>query len=337
MRILAGDIGGTHARLVYLDDDPDHPARHSGSYACADYPGLVAVIEAFLSKHAVDKCFDAVSLAVAGPVFAGGAAITNLPWKISVDSIASRLGTKNLFLINDLSAMAWAVPGLQPDGVALLQAGSGQPAIQPRAAVVGVGTGLGAAELIWSGAHLTVLSSEAGHAGFAPATAEQEQLLAWLHRRHDHVSVEMLLSGRGIHRLYRFFRDELGVSESGRLAARIAQADDPAALISGRALAADDALCCRTLACFVEILGAAVGDIALHYFPLNAIYLAGGVVAGVAPLLKDDRFLLALARKGPMESHLRRLSVYLITSATAGLDGAVAYARQRCAQDSDLS
>jgi len=326
MRILAGDIGGTHARLIYVDDDPGCPVRHSGSYACAGYPGLMHVIEAFLSQHAIDKSFDAVCLAVAGPVFAGKVAITNLPWDIFDDRLAAHLGTRNLFLINDLVAVAWAVPGLQPDGIVLLQAGPDQASILRRAAVVGVGTGLGAAELVWSGKQYTVLSSEAGHAGFAAATAEQEQLLAWLHQRHDHVSVEMLLSGNGIRRLYRFFRDVLGVTESSRVAAQIAQADDPAALISRRALAADDELCTRTLACFVEILGAAVGDIALHYFPLNAIYLAGGVVVGIAPLLKDRRFLHALTRKGPMRTHLQKLSVTLIISGTAGLDGAVAYA-----------
>lgn len=330
MRILAGDIGGTHARLIYLDDGPGCPVRYGGSYACADYPEVMPVIEAFLSHHAIDKSFDAVCLAVAGPVFAGEAAITNLPWEISVDRLAAQLGTRNLFLINDLVAVAWAVQGLQPDRIVLLQAGLDQPATPRRAAVVGVGTGLGAAELVWSEGHYAALSSEAGHAGFAPATAEQEQLLAWLHQRHDRVSVEMLLSGNGIHKLYRFFRDVLGVTESSRVAARIAQADDPAALISRRALAADDELCTRTLACFVEILGAAVGDIALHYFPLNAIYLAGGVVAGIAPLLQDHRFLHALTRKGPMRTHLQKLSVTLIMSGTAGLDGAVAYARRQC-------
>ena len=330
MRILAGDIGGTHARLIYVDDNSDCPVRHSGSYACAGYPGLMPVIESFLSHYAIDKSFDAVCLAVAGPVFAGEAVITNLPWEISADRLAAQLGTRNMFLINDLVAVAWAVQGLQPDRIVLLQAGLDQPATPRRAAVVGVGTGLGAAELVWSEGHYTAFSSEAGHAGFAPATVEQEQLLAWLHQRHDRVSVEMLLSGNGIHKLYRFFRDVLGVTESSRVAVQIAQADDPAALISRRALAADDELCTRALACFVEILGAAVGDIALHYFPLNAIYLAGGVVAGIAPLLQDRRFLHALTRKGPMRTHLQKLSVTLIMSGTAGLDGAVAYARRQC-------
>ncbi len=332
MRVLAGDIGGTHARLIYLDDDPACPVRIVTRYASARYDGMDAVIEAFLHQHDIRKPFDVACFAVAGPVVSATVSITNLPWEISTDALRALLATESVFLINDLVALAWAVPELPSEQVVVLQQGERglEPSPPCRAAVVGVGTGLGAAHLVWFRDHYTVFSSEAGHAGFAPATAEQVRLLEWLRQQHNHVSIEMLLSGNGIHRLYRFFRDLPGVTESSRLAEQIAQADHPAALISQHALAADDALCTRTLSCFVELLGAAVGDIALHYFPLNAIYLAGGVAAGIAPLLADRRFLHALADKGPMQPHLQKLPVTLIMSGSAGLDGAVAYARRQC-------
>jgi glucokinase len=327
MRILAGDIGGTHARLIYVDDDPQRPIRRIERYACARYSGLIPVIEEFLAQQGLAKVFDAVCLAVAGPVFDGRASITNLPWEISTDALAALLNARSVFLINDLAAVAHAVPGLPAEALVVLQQG---PAGSPlNAAVVGVGTGLGAAHLVWCDDRYLAFSSEAGHAGFAPATAEQERLLAWLHQQHDHVSVEMLLSGRGIFTLYRFYRDVLGEHESDRLREQMAGLEDPAPLISHHALAADDPLCCRALACFVEILGAVVGDVALHYFPLNAIYLAGGVVTVLQPLLGDPRFLQALCNKGPMQHYLEQLTVALINSGTAGLDGAVAYARQQ--------
>lgn len=325
MRILAGDIGGTHARLLYLDDDPACPQRCIERYVCVRYSGLLPVIEAFLAQHSLVG-FDAVCLAIAGPVFSDRVSITNLPWEISGEALAARLGAP-VFLINDLTAVAYAVPELAPEAQVPLQPGETETPL--KAAVVGVGTGLGAAHLVWCQERYVAFCSEAGHAGFAPATDEQAQLLAWLRQQYPHVGVETLLSGRGIHRLYRFFRDSLGEPESRELAEQLAVLEDPAPLISRHALVGDDALCLRALTCFVTILGTVVGDVALHYFPLNAIYLTGGVVRAIRPLLADGRFLRALANKGPMQPHLERLRMVLINSDTAGLEGALAYARQQ--------
>lgn len=330
MRILAGDIGGTHARLIAVDDAGDEPVEVSTTYLCAQHNGLVPILESFFTEHRLARSFDAVCLAVAGPVFSGRASITNLPWTIDVDQLGILLGTERVFLINDLTAVAYAVPELEAGDLAIIQPGSedGVPAAPLKAAIIGVGTGLGASHLVWSGERYLALSSEAGHAGFSPETAEQEQLLSWLHQRHSHVSVEMLLSGRGIHTLYQFFRDVKRLPESSHLQKELMQSADPAPLITQQALTTDDPLCARTVACFFEILGAVTGDIALHYFPLNAIYLAGGVVPRLKQLLDNRRFIAAMTDKGPMQAHLQRLPVMLVLSSTAGLDGALAYARQ---------
>jgi len=333
MRILAGDIGGTHARLLFTDDAPGSGCRHVTSYRCADYQGLLPIIDAFLSTHAIAAPFDAVALAVAGPVIEGRVSITNLPWEITVPALQRHLATGPVYLINDLAAVACALPGLPAETLLLLPgAGAKPPASLSRAVVVGVGTGLGAAQLFCRRGHCEALSSEAGHAGFAPETAEQERLLGWLRKEQAHVSVEMLLSGPGIHRLYRFFRDEQG-QESPQLDALIRHSRDPAAVIVQQALSGNDALCTRSMECFVEMLGSAVGNIALHCFPLDALYLVGGVAQAILPLLRQARFRRALARKGPMQTHLERLPLALVTSDSAGLEGALAHAREQCRQE----
>lgn len=328
MRILAGDIGGTHTRLVYVQDDAAPCIRHAKTYPGGEYPDLIDVIEDFLSEYAIQKPFDAACFAIAGPIQDDGVAVTNLPWFIRTNDLQAALQTAQVTLINDFLAIAYAIPALTEKDLLSLQEGEvARAGDKLNAAVIGAGTGLGAAHLVWQGDHYQAFSSEAGHAGFAPETAIQEQLLSWLHQQHTHVSVEMLLSGRGIGRLYAFFRDVLGLPESGTIRAAL-QGTDPAQVISEHALAGDDALCRRTLDCFIEIYGAVAGDLALHYYPVNAVYLAGGIAPKIKDLLASNAFTEAFSNKGPMRENLQKLPVKLVLNDTPGLDGAIAYARQ---------
>jgi len=331
MRILAGDIGGTNARLVYVQDDCLPLIRHEKNYASADYASLIEVIENFLEFYGIQKPLDSACLAVAGPVISGCASLTNLPWRIAEKELAVLLQTEHAYLINDLVAVGYAVPYLSDDALLVVQQGENgarQESIG-EAVIVGVGTGLGAAHLLSDSGRYKVFSSEAGHVAFSPANEIQVKLLNWLHQQHTHVSVEMLLSGRGIYTLYQFFRDAIGLSESSAVKAEL-QGADPAQIISEHAVVADDPLCEQTLNCFIDIYAAVIGDVTLHYYPVNAVYLAGGIAPKIQSLLlsKSREFTQCFTNKGPMHDNLQRLPVRLIVDDTSGLDGAIAYAYQ---------
>jgi len=336
MRILAGDIGGTHTRLVYVQDDTWPSVRYEKHYASGKYPGLIKIIEAFLLEYKLERSFDAVCLAVAGPVIAGQAALTNLPWQVCEAELVTLLQTECVSLINDLVAVAHAIPDLEYADLLLVQQGGGYPARQVTqfaefsAVVIGVGTGLGAAHLVCQDDYYQVFSSEAGHTSFAPVTPIQQQLLTWLQREHTHVSVEMLLSGRGIETLYQFFRDVLGMEESSEVRAAM-QKMDPAQVISRFAEVEGDLLCITTLDCFMEIFAAVVGDIALHHYPLEGVYLSGGIALKLQRLLTApaSTFSERFASKGIMQANLQALPVNLIITHTPGLGGALSYARRQ--------
>ncbi len=332
MRILAGDIGGTHARLVYLQDDSESAIRHEKIYASADYDSLIEIIEHFLVDHAIQRALDSVCLAVAGPVVSGCASLTNLPWRVCEKELRLLLQTENSYLINDLVAVGYALPYLPEEALLVLQPGKkGEHEPITSAVVIGAGTGLGAAHLVSAGEQQRVLSSEAGHAAFSPANKMQLRLLEWLQQQYGYVSVEMLVSGRGIVALYRFFRDVVGVAESRSVRAAL-QRGDAAQIISEHAVAGDDLLSEQTLSCFIDIYAAAAGDITLHYFPVNAVYLAGGIAPKIQTLLlaKQDEFATCFSHKGAMQRNLRRVPIRLIIDEGGGLHGAIAYARLHC-------
>lgn len=329
MLILAGDIGGTNTRLVYAEVDTNgwHVLAKT-NYFSADYDGLITIIKTFLSEHKIMPPIYAACFAVAGPVEAGVATVTNLPWRPSETELGDMLHTPRVKLINDFVAVAFGIAELADTDVLVLKeshADTGK-VISPDAAVLGAGTGLGVSHLIWQKDHFQPYSSEAGHIGFAPENELQCKLLSWLQKQHSHVSLEMVLSGKGLGRIYHFLHEVTGLPES-QIIKQAMQKDDPARVITENALSNNDELCQKTLECFVDIYGAAAGDIALHYYPIGELYIAGGIAAKIAEKMLDGRFINAFMNKGPISVILENITIKLIVQEKVGLYGAISIAR----------
>src|SRR5262249_48600814 len=127
-------------------------------------------------------------------------------------------------LMNDLEAVARAVPVLQPQDFVTLNAG--QPVDTGSIAVIAPGTGLGESFLTWNGSEYVAHSSEGGHSDFAPTDERQIPLLHFLVRRFGHVGVERVCSGVGIPNIYEYLRDEERIPERPDVAGAILSARD---------------------------------------------------------------------------------------------------------------
>ena len=307
-QVLAGDIGGTNTRLVFSDNSKQgQNIIFEKNYPSADYSGLLDVIDKFLLDFLIDTPVDAACFAVAGPVEFGAASITNLPWQISEETLKSHLQIDRVKLINDFVAAAYGVSDLQTSDMLLIQEGvkQNEPPIKQDAVVMGAGTGFGAAHLVWLKQHWHVHPSEAGHVGFSPATTLQIELLAWMQKKHTHVCLEMLLSGKGLVSIYHFLHERDDYPES-LFVNRAMHNKDPAEVITEYALLENDDLCQKTLDLFIDIYGAASSDVALHYYPVSELYIAGGI----APKLKDQimsrRFIDAFLNKGLMTENIKK-------------------------------
>jgi glucokinase len=185
---------------------------------------------------------------------------------------------------------------------------------------------LGVAHRVWKEDHYLAFSSEAGHAGFAPANQQQTKLLAWLQQQHKHISLEMLLSGRGLPLIYQFFHEVEGIPVSSSVESEM-QNNDPAQVITEKALSAKDELSDKTLSCFVEIYGAAAGNVALHYYPVSEVFIAGGIAPKIKDQLLSRGFLEAFTNKGLMATNMEKITIKLIVEEKVGLYGALALAR----------
>jgi len=321
--LLAGDIGGTKTALGIFSQEQGARAALAGTEVhSADYPSLESIAKEFLAKNGIEV--DRACFGVAGPVLAGRAKITNLPWIVDQSSLAKELKLKAVHLLNDLEAIACAVPELRPGDLDTLSAGSSVE--RGNIGVFAPGTGLGEAFLTWDGGAYHAHSSEGGHADFAPADDTQIRLLKFMRERLDHVSYEHVCSGVGIPNVYDYFRDRETVSERPEISERIASASDRTKAILQCALdpAEPSPRCVASVETVVSIMGSEAGNLALKVMAVGGMYLAGGIPIHIQSLLKSGRFLRSFRRKGRFEELMSRIPVHLMIS-RVGIAGAAAY------------
>jgi glucokinase len=325
MNALAGDIGGTKTILaVFSTEAGPHKPLVEKTYPSGRYASLEAIIAKFLA--AVDLPIQRACFGVAGPVFGGRAQITNLPWVVEEASLRSALNLTAVRLLNDLEAVANAIPILEPADVYTLSAG--EPASCGNIAVLAPGTGLGEAFLTCVDGRYYAHASEGSHASFAPVGQLQIGLLSYLNQQgFDHVSYERVCSGAlGIPHLYAYLKASGHAEEPAWLAEKLAASDDPTPIIVGAAQ--DQARPCdlavAALDMFVAILGDEAGNLALKVLSTGGIYLGGGISPRILTHLQRPAFLEALRSKGRFRDLLAKMPVHVILNARAGLLGAAA-------------
>ncbi|MCP4165652.1 MAG: glucokinase [Chloroflexi bacterium] len=321
--LLAGDIGGTKTVLaVYSNESGPRQPLVEKRYPSSEYPSLARVVQDFLATQ--EYTIDRACFGVAGPVVEGWAEITNLPWVISTHNLQDLLGTSSVHLMNDLQAIASAVPILDADDILTLN--QGESVANGTMAVIAPGTGLGEAYLNWDGTRYRAYASEGGHVDFAPRNAVELELLRFLQRRMDHVSYERVCSGTGIPNIYAYLKDSGYAEEPRWLAEQLVAAEDPTPVIVSAALdERPSELCAATLELFVSILGAEAGNLALKVMSTGGVYIGGGIPPRILPDLQQQHFLQSFLGKGRFTALLVRIPVHVIVNSKTALMGAAFY------------
>jgi glucokinase len=148
MKVLAGDIGGTNARLAIFDlESKRRQAEIAETFPSREYSSLEEIVERFMASH--DITLRSACFGVPGPVKDGRAEITNLPWVVEAAHLAAEAAVERVAVINDLEAQAWGIGLLDPDDFVVLNPGN--PDSTGNSALIAAGTGLGQAGLYWDG------------------------------------------------------------------------------------------------------------------------------------------------------------------------------------------
>jgi glucokinase len=331
--ILAGDVGGTKVHLALYDfTNGKLDYRREERFPAKEYSGLEAIVKEFLGgEKATAACFG-----VPGPVRAGRLRLTNLPWTLDSAELSASLGIQHVFLINDLEANGYGIAELQPEQIYTLS--DGDPSQLGNRALIAAGTGLGEGLLMWNGRSHIPYPSEGGHADFAPRNEDEIDLLRFLKQKYEgRVSWERVVSGMGMTSVFEFLRDVRGMDVLPALAAEIAAAEDPNAVITVNGLSGKSEICVKTLDMVISAYGAEAGNLALKVLSVGGLYLGGGIAPRLLEKLKDGTFMKAFTDKGRLSQLLINMPVRIILDSRAAMLGAAAYAEARAAELSGVS
>ena len=180
--ILAGDIGGTKTLLGVFETTRGRPIRRAvREYSTLDFGALPNIINRFLRDDSIDPtAIERACFGVAGPVIDGTADLTNVPWRVDARAVGDTFHFTHVRLLNDLEAMAYSIPTLEPEELHTLQHGTAKPG--GNMAVIAAGTGLGEGMLHCIDGRWLASPTEAGHADFSARTEREIALLRDLPR-----------------------------------------------------------------------------------------------------------------------------------------------------------
>lgn len=318
--ILAGDIGGTNARLAFFEPANGNFRIVSHSvFPSRDYATLDEIVVKFVESSSLRP--DAACFGIAGPVREGHVKASNLPWLIDGQRLADEIKLKRAVLINDLEANAWGIAGLEPKDFVALNDVGGAVGNQ---AVIAAGTGLGEAGMYWDGRQYHIFACEGGHTDFAPRNELEIELLGYLSSRFEHVSYERIVSGPGLANVFDFLRDTKRGTVPSWLAEEM-KSGAPAA-ISRAAMAGTSPLCVEALDLFISIYAAEAGNLALKLMATGGVFLGGGISPKILPKLQQPAFMEAFVSKGRMQRLMESMPVKVIVNDQTALLGAA-----RCA------
>lgn len=304
--ILGGDLGGTKTLLAMAEliDDRIEIIREQ-RFASADYSSFDTLLAEFLpdTTGIESACFG-----LAGPTDGQSAQLTYLPWQLSAQALGQRFGIGKVSLANDFAAAANGLSVIDPAQIQTLYVGA--PITHAPRVILGAGTGLGVAGLVWENERYRVIPGEGGHIGFSPQTAQQGDLWRWLLEQNGRVTTEDIVSGPGLARIYAF------------LAGRPQQAD----IIGQAALAGTDPIATQAVQLWLSCYGAFAGDLALHWLARGGVYLAGGMAAKLLPYIDTAPFTQAFLNKREHANLVKNMPIYLLTAEDLGLHGALTLA-----------
>ena len=306
---LIADIGGTNARFALADSDQRISAERV--LRCADYSDLVQAAAAYLHDMPGPRPRRA-AVAVATPVTGDWIQFTNSPWSFSTEAVRRALGLERLLILNDFTALARALPLLEPDERRAV--GGGIAVAEAPIGLIGPGTGLGVSGLVWSGSHWIPLQTEGGHVTFSACDEREWAIRQILRRRFGHVSPERLLAGPGWVEVYTALAELEGWKAE----------DLTPGEITRRALAGTCPHCLEVQELFCAALGTAAGNLAITLGARGGVYIGGGIVPRLGDFFDRSAFRARFEAKGRFSDYLAAIPTWVITAAHPALRGAAA-------------
>ncbi len=311
--LFIADIGGTNARFAITEAGA---LKHQKSMTLAvqEHGSLQQAITFYLHSQQIKNAPKIACIAVACPTHEDKIKLTNSHWSFLKSELKQALGFEHLWVINDYTALAHGIVHLTPEQKHRI--GNIAPRANQTLAVIGPGTGLGMSGLIYHQNSWAVLVSEGGHIDFAPSNKLEMDILNYLLKQHNRVSVERLLSGMGIENIYQalgHITDQPSIALNATDIAQLATENDP--------------LATQTLEVFFGILASTAGNCALMLQAKGGVFITGGIVPKLLASINIQTFRQRFENKGRFKDFMATIATEVVTDTQPGLLGAAAFVR----------
>lgn len=309
MQLLAIDIGGTYSRLAHCQVDDREHYRLLSTCAFATPTQATDGLGALLAMLAENKPghfllpheYDALALAIAGPVTGRTVTPPNINWALD---LADYTDLPPVFLLNDFAAQGYALA--QPVQLQQCQRIRDCDSVTAPVAIIGAGTGLGHCLLLPVNGTFTVVPSEAGQAGFVFNANEQELEAFFLQSvQQDFVTNDQVVSGPGLATLH----------------AALTGIETDAA-----AICAESEQNKTTLQLFSRFYGRACRQYCLSSLAGGGLVISGGLAARHPELIRSTGFVAEFEASPTHRSFLETIPIRLNTDQDLGLTGIILYA-----------
>jgi len=323
--ILTADIGGTNTNFAIFSKKKLLVSLHFDSKEIKDFVRPVQQVLQYVNDRynisISNACF-----AAAGPVEKNSyCKITNLSWDIDTRRILKNTPLGSATIINDFLAVAYGIGTIEQKYIHTMK--RGEVLRKGTKAVIGAGTGLGKALLIWNSKtnSYSALPSEGGHIDLPihPDNEEELALYDLIKKQQGAIpTLEDVLSGEGIENIYRI------LSKTGRY--RQKKIDVDAGQISKHIK--NDRLCRDTLTLFARFYGRAAKNFALDTLALGGVYIAGGIAAKNKDIFRSE-FKEEFLDNKTQRRVLEKIPIFLITNYDISLYGAAVVAEKLLKQN----
>lgn len=326
--ILGADIGGTNSNFgifQVVNDQPHlHVSFHTKSQEITNFTQVMVDLMQLLKERygiAVSKsCFGAAGVTQA---FRTWCKPTNLSFIIDAKDILKNTSLSCAFLANDFEVIGHGLQTLPAKDI--IQVKEGEAVRQGNKAIIGAGTGLGKAILVWNrvSSKYMPVCSEGGHADFSAQNARELSLAQFIQKTESWkcaVSWEDVLSGNGISRIYHFFQT---MDDAPKSSEKIhMNGPHPDEIFKSRFL---DDHAWNTYRWYSHFYGRCVKNFALDSLAQGGIYVAGGIATHNVELFQQDEFTKEFLNCGKQKDLLARMPIYVIGDYNVSLYGAAWY------------
>lgn len=330
--ILTADIGGTKSRFAVVEIKKTKPhcvckisikSNTIKSFAAT----INTILKQIKEKH--DISITTGSFAVAGQVSAKKdfVKITNLTPNIDKKEILKKTPLKKIFLFNDFEAIGYAISHIPKKYIVKINTAKAK---KGNIAIIGAGTGLGKAFLIWNKAEkkYTALPSEGGHGDFAAQTQQECDLCTFIKkqkgRKNTNVEIEDLVSGKGITNIYKFLRATKKYKATQYTKEIEKNKYDPKLISKYKN---KDRLCKHTFELFARFYARVAKNSALQILATGGVYIVGKLSAQNIDIFTQKSFLDEFYKSYKFKTFLKQIPVFVVKDYKLGLYGAALLAQ----------